>query len=250
MGQAITSAIRGPNKMPSLPSSSSSTSLGLELLNCPAVQTNETEIIDQLPIQVMIDSDKTHDVLDFFIKWENDNLSDERIQYDFTSDKARYFHASVIPSRLNNDVVENTFCQQRTLHNGANTNPTYFGYCHSMNSIIVGQTNVSRKSNAGGETAQPYSHQVTKKKKFSHLHTINIKCDITFPTGKKKFSHLHTINIKCDNNFMGFIRNSKAIYSHCSAYSNSKLPRLKISAKSSRLTFETRIGFTGSGDMI
>ncbi|KAJ8311024.1 hypothetical protein KUTeg_011425 [Tegillarca granosa] len=42
MGQAITSAIRGPNKMPALSSSSSSTSLGLELSNLPVIQTNET----------------------------------------------------------------------------------------------------------------------------------------------------------------------------------------------------------------
>lgn len=30
----------------------------------------------------------------------------------------------MIPSRVNSDVVENMICQQRTLHNGANTNPT------------------------------------------------------------------------------------------------------------------------------
>ncbi|KAJ8321176.1 hypothetical protein KUTeg_001301 [Tegillarca granosa] len=39
MDQAIISAIRGPNKMPALPSSSSSTSFGLELSNLPAIQT-------------------------------------------------------------------------------------------------------------------------------------------------------------------------------------------------------------------
>ncbi|KAJ8313792.1 hypothetical protein KUTeg_008353 [Tegillarca granosa] len=128
---------------------------------------------------------QNHDVLDFFIKWENDNLSDEKIKrkefsmishqtrQDIISSilgfeelclyKLKKNSASVIPSRLNSDVVENIFCQQRTLHNGANTNPTYLSYCHSMNSIILGQTTVSRKSNTGGETAQPYSHQVTKK---------------------------------------------------------------------------------------
>lgn len=40
--------------------------------------------------------------------------------------------ASIIPCRLNIDVIENIFCQQRTLHNGANTNPTYLGYCYSL----------------------------------------------------------------------------------------------------------------------
>lgn len=62
--------------------------------------------------------------------------------------------ASIIPCRLNSDVIENIFCQQRTLHNGANTNPTYLGYCYSMNSVILGQATISRKSNTGGEAAQ------------------------------------------------------------------------------------------------
>lgn len=46
-------------------------------------------------------------------------------------------HASIIPSRVNSDVIENTFCQQRTLHIGANTNSTYLGYCHSLNAVIL-----------------------------------------------------------------------------------------------------------------
>lgn len=62
--------------------------------------------------------------------------------------------ASIIPCRLNSDIIENIFCQQRTLHNGANTNPTYLGYCYSMNSVILRQATISRKSNTGGEAAQ------------------------------------------------------------------------------------------------
>jgi hypothetical protein len=68
-------------------------------------------------------------------------------------------NASVIPSRLYSDVVENVFCQQRTLHNGANTNPTYLNYCYAMNSVILGQATVSRKSNTGGETAEPQTNK-------------------------------------------------------------------------------------------
>ena len=35
------------------------------------------------------------------------------------------------------------------MHNGANANPTYLGHCHTMNSVILGQASVSRKSNTG-----------------------------------------------------------------------------------------------------
>jgi hypothetical protein len=44
----------------------------------------------------------------------------------------------IIPSRVNSDVIENLFCQERSLHNGANTNPTFLGYCRTINSIILG----------------------------------------------------------------------------------------------------------------
>ena len=69
-------------------------------------------------------------------------------------DKLKISNASIIPSRLNSDVIDNMFCQPRTLHNGANTNPTYLGYCHSVYSVITGQTSISRQSNVGGEVAQ------------------------------------------------------------------------------------------------
>lgn len=77
--------------------------------------------------------------------------------------------ASIIPCRLNSDVIENIFCQQRTLLNGANTNPTYLGYCYSMNSVILGQATISRKSNTGGEAAQiagDHHHQFPQKVYF------------------------------------------------------------------------------------
>ena len=59
-------------------------------------------------------------------------------------------HASIIASRVNSDVVENMFCQQRTFHNEANTNLTYLGYFNTVNSVILGQHTVSKKSNTGG----------------------------------------------------------------------------------------------------
>ena len=43
------------------------------------------------------------------------------------------------------------------LHNGANANPTYGVYSKSVNSIILGQSTISRKSNSGGQGSQPYA---------------------------------------------------------------------------------------------
>ena len=82
--------------------------------------------------------------MDFFIKWENSILSDEKIKQkevclishqtrqdiliscilgieELCIYKFQKNNASIIPGRLNSDVIENVFCQQRTLHNGANT---------------------------------------------------------------------------------------------------------------------------------
>lgn len=74
--------------------------------------------------------------------------------------KLKSCNTSIIPSRIiNSDVIENMFCQQRTLRNGANTNPTYLGYCYLVNSVIL--ASVSRKSNVrGGEGGQlPMNHE-------------------------------------------------------------------------------------------
>jgi hypothetical protein len=55
---------------------------------------------------------------------------------------------SVIPARINSDAIENIFSQQRGIHNGSNSNPDYLTYCRTMNSIILGESSVSKKSNA------------------------------------------------------------------------------------------------------
>lgn len=83
--------------------------------------------------------------------------------------KLRSSNASIIPSRVNSDVIENIVCQHRTLHNGANTNPTYLGYCHTVNSVIIGQASVSRKSNTGGtETGADIPQAVLARKNVQH----------------------------------------------------------------------------------
>ena len=65
---------------------------------------------------------------------------------------------SVIPALVNNDIVENVFCQQRGICNGANTNPTYKLYKSGMSTVLLGQSLKSRgrKSNAGMMTAEPF----------------------------------------------------------------------------------------------
>lgn len=115
---------------------------------------------------------ENNDALQWFIKWEQIVKEDKMIKNkkkhlisyqtregiisssmgfeELCMYKLKSCDASIIPSRVNSDVIEKMFCQQRTLHNGANTNPTYLGYCYSVNSVILGQISVSRKSNAGG----------------------------------------------------------------------------------------------------
>lgn len=68
-----------------------------------------------------------------------DELCKERFKRSF---------GSIVPSRINSDAVENIFSQQHGIHNGANTNPDYLTCCRATNAIILGQTSISRKSNA------------------------------------------------------------------------------------------------------
>lgn len=63
--------------------------------------------------------------------------------------KLRAYPQSFIkPAIVNQDVVENHFCQIRAC-NGQNNNPTWHLQESAQNSIRYGQTTISRKSNAG-----------------------------------------------------------------------------------------------------
>ena len=57
---------------------------------------------------------------------------------------------SITPCYVNSDPIENIFCQERGIHNGLNTNPTYLQYSKAMNSVILGEKTISRKSNTNG----------------------------------------------------------------------------------------------------
>ena len=60
----------------------------------------------------------------------------------------KFPQAVMKPAIINQDCVENHFCQIRAC-NGQNNNPTYRQQESTQNSIRYGQTVISRKSNAG-----------------------------------------------------------------------------------------------------
>lgn len=69
----------------------------------------------------------------------------------------------ITPGLINSDVIENIFNQQRSTYNGANTNPNALQYRKTINSILVGQNTISRKSNAGKSVASAVSFTVQMK---------------------------------------------------------------------------------------
>ena len=60
----------------------------------------------------------------------------------------KYPQAMIKPAIVNQDIVENHFCQVRAC-NGQNNNPTWRLQEKAQNTIRYGQTTISRKSNAG-----------------------------------------------------------------------------------------------------
>lgn len=60
----------------------------------------------------------------------------------------KFPQAPIKPAIVNQDCVENHFCQVRAC-NGQNNNPTYRLQESAQNSIRYGQTTISKKSNAG-----------------------------------------------------------------------------------------------------
>ena len=69
----------------------------------------------------------------------------------------------ITPGLVNSGVVENTFNQQRSTYHGSNTNPNALQYRQALNSIILGQTSVSQKANAGKSRAAAVPYQCTMK---------------------------------------------------------------------------------------
>lgn len=90
---------------------------------------------------------QNRDVLSWFKRWEHENKSNNEVTEkeksllsfqcredivsllvgfdEFSREKLQKSGGSIIPNRINSDVIENVFSQQRGLHNGNNSNPTY-----------------------------------------------------------------------------------------------------------------------------
>ena len=101
--------------------------------------------------------------LDFFKEWREEAIDKHflstKLWFDLQSmiygfqaivniKLKEYPNAVIKPWIINQDVIENHFCQVRAC-NGQNNNPTYKLQESTQNSIRYGQTTVSSKSNAG-----------------------------------------------------------------------------------------------------
>ena len=78
----------------------------------------------------------------------------------------RFPGSCIKPAIVNQDVVENHFCQLRGA-NGQNDNPTYQMVQGTQNSIIFGQTTISRKCNTGTTSENISFAGLPKEKLFS-----------------------------------------------------------------------------------
>jgi hypothetical protein len=78
----------------------------------------------------------------------------------------RFPGSCIKPAIVNQDVVENHFCQLRGA-NGQNDNPTYQTVQGTQNSIIFGQTTISKKCNTGTTSKNISFAGLPKEKLFS-----------------------------------------------------------------------------------
>ncbi|CAB3996459.1 Hypothetical predicted protein, partial [Paramuricea clavata] len=79
---------------------------------------------------------------------------------------ARFPGSCIKPAIVNQDVVQNHFCQLRGA-NGQNDNPTYQMVQGTQNSVIFGQTTISKKCNTGTTTKNVSFTGLPKEKLFS-----------------------------------------------------------------------------------
>ncbi len=78
----------------------------------------------------------------------------------------RFPGSCIKPAIVNQDVVENHFCQLKGA-NGQNDNPTYQIVQGTQNSIIFGQTTISKKCNSGTTSKNISFAGLPKEKLFS-----------------------------------------------------------------------------------
>lgn len=95
-------------------------------------------------------------LLNFLSQWKTSasgrdgkKFISEKLYFDLHATKLKAFkNATIKPSIINQDIVENHFCQVRSC-NGQNNNPTWRLQETCQSSIRHGQATISCKSNAG-----------------------------------------------------------------------------------------------------
>ena len=87
----------------------------------------------------------------------------------------RFPGTAIKPAVLNQDVVENHFCQLRSA-NGQNENPTYLLTQATQNSVIFGQQTISGKCNTGALVGNTFTelpkHSAKRNKELSETSQI------------------------------------------------------------------------------
>jgi hypothetical protein len=113
-------------------------------------------------------------VLQWFKRWEdsakskNDLMSSECLEdlawlitgFKYFVDIMTANAVPIPPADINSDIIENFFCSQRGIQGGSKTNPPMHSYLYNINSIVLGQSTISTKSNTGGrgKAAEPYKY--------------------------------------------------------------------------------------------
>ena len=121
---------------------------------------------------------KAKEFIDFLFVWENEctnpkQFFSDKLWFDL---KSQFPKASIKPIAINQDMVENIFCQVRGL-NAQNDHLNYHLYMNILNTINTTQTVIRKKSNSGGnqvlsELNIPNLHHFKKRKIVTSTKTM------------------------------------------------------------------------------
>ena len=130
---------------------------------------------------------KLLDVLTFFHNWEDSFKDPKEIDKHLISRQTRQdidssvygfidivnvassLNIGIVPGYFNSDLIENWFCQIRSLRNGANQNPTMSQIGPAINSNLITGSLVSKKGNSGG-CGRKYAGVIPPNKKLKMKH--------------------------------------------------------------------------------
>ena len=82
---------------------------------------------------------------------------------------ASSLHIGIVPRYFNSDLIENWFCQIRSLRNCANQNPTMCQIGPGINSNLITGSLISKKGNSGG-SGRKYAGVMPLNKKLKMKH--------------------------------------------------------------------------------